>query len=79
MKAPGGLLPIYALAVSAVPGNPVTSVAWLANKLGEFGVVFEPGHTILTGSFVRAIPVASGDEIVCRFDQGLGDVSVSLE
>jgi 2-keto-4-pentenoate hydratase len=59
---------------SAVLGNPVTSVAWLANKLGEFGVTFEPGQVILTGSFVRAIPVKAGDEIVCRFDQGLGEV-----
>lgn len=63
---------------SAVLGNPVVSVAWLANKLGEFGVVFEPGQTILTGSFVRAIPIASGDEIVCRFDSGLGEVAVSF-
>lgn len=63
---------------SAVLGNPVTSVAWLANKLSEFGVTFEPGHVILTGSFVRALPVKSGDDIVCRFDQGLGDVAVGF-
>ena len=59
---------------SAVLGNPVTSVAWLANKLGEFGITFEPGQTILTGSFVRAMPVKAGDEVVARFDHGLGDV-----
>jgi len=63
---------------SAVLGNPVTSVAWLANKLGEFGVVFEPGQVILTGSFTRAVPIHAGDDIICRFDQGLGDVSVSF-
>lgn len=63
---------------SAVLGNPVTSVAWLANKLGEFGVVFEPGQTILTGSFVRMVPIDAGDQIECRFDQGLGNVAVSL-
>lgn len=63
---------------SAVLGNPVTSVAWLANKLGEFGVAFEPGHVILTGSFVRAFPVKAGDNILCRFDQGLGDVKMSF-
>jgi 2-oxo-hept-3-ene-1,7-dioate hydratase/2-keto-4-pentenoate hydratase len=63
---------------SAVLGNPVTSVAWLANKLGEFGVTFEPGHVVLTGSFVRAFPVKADDEIVCRFDQGLGDVATSF-
>ena len=63
---------------SAVLGNPVTSVAWLANKLAEFGVTFEPGHVILTGSFVRAIPVKAGDEVLCRFDQGFGDVATSF-
>ncbi len=63
---------------SAVLGNPVTAVAWLANKLGEFGVTFEPGQTILTGSFVRAMPVKAGDEVVARFDQGLGDVKTSF-
>ena len=60
---------------SAVLGNPVAAVAWLANKLSEFGVVFEPGDTIMTGSFVRAIPIEAGDEITCRFDQGLGEVT----
>jgi 2-oxo-hept-3-ene-1,7-dioate hydratase/2-keto-4-pentenoate hydratase len=60
---------------SAVLGNPVTSVAWLANKLASFGVGFEPGQVILTGSFVRAIPVKAGDAIVCRFDSGFGDVA----
>lgn len=45
--------------------NPVTSVAWLANKLGEFGVAFEPGHVILTGSFVRAFPVKAIGEPLC--------------
>lgn len=63
---------------SAVLGNPVTSVAWLANKLGEFGIVFEPGHTILTGSFVRAMPVNAGDSVIARFDSGLGDVQTSF-
>ena len=64
---------------SAVLGSPVTSVAWLANKLSEFGVTFEPGHTILTGSFVRAMPVKSGDTVVARFDNGLGDVTSIFE
>lgn len=63
---------------SAVLGNPVTAVAWLANKLGEFGVSFQPGDVILTGSFVRAFPVKAGDEILCRYDQGLGDVATSF-
>lgn len=63
---------------SAVLGNPVTAVAWLANKLGGFGITFEPGQTILTGSFVRAMPVKAGDEVVARFDSGLGEVRTSF-
>ena len=62
----------------AVLGNPVTSVAWLANKLSQFGVTFEPGHTILTGSFTAAVPVGPGDVVVAEFDQGLGSVSTSF-
>lgn len=53
-------------------------VAWLANKLSQFDVTFEPGQVILTGSFIPAIPVHTGDDIVCRFDQGLGDVAISF-
>lgn len=63
---------------SAVLGNPLTAVAWLANKLSEFGVAFEPGDVILSGSFVRAIPVQAGDEVLARFDNGFGDVALSF-
>lgn len=63
---------------SAVLGNPVNAVAWLANKLHEFGESFEPGQFILTGSFLRATPVQAGDAIVARFDQGFGDVRIDF-
>ncbi|MEL7029242.1 MAG: 4-oxalocrotonate decarboxylase, partial [Pseudomonadota bacterium] len=63
---------------AAVLGNPVNAVAWLANKLHQFDVSFEPGQFILTGSFLRATPVAAGDEIVARFDNGFGDVKASF-
>lgn len=63
---------------SAVMGNPITVVAWLANKLSQFNVAFEPGHVIMTGSFVRAIPVRTGDRILASFDQRLGDVAIAF-
>ncbi len=63
---------------SAVLGNPLTAVAWLANKLSEFGVTFEPGDVILSGSFLRALPVQAGDEVVARFDNGFGDVTLTF-
>lgn len=64
---------------SAVLGNPLTAVAWLANKLSEFGVAFERGDVILSGSFVRALPVQAGDEVIARYDNGFGDVLLSFD
>jgi 2-keto-4-pentenoate hydratase len=63
---------------SAVLGNPLTAVAWLANKMAEFDVAFKPGDVILSGSMVRALPVQAGDEVVARFDGGFGDVVVTF-
>lgn len=64
---------------AAVLGNPVTAVAWLANKLAEFGVSFEPGDVIFSGSCVRALPVQGGDVVTARFDNGLGDVNLNFK
>lgn len=61
-----------------VLGNPVNAVAWLANKLSEFGVAFQPGDVILSGSFLRALPVQAGDDIIARFDNNFGDVTLSF-
>ena len=44
----------------AVLGNPVTAVAWLADKVASFGVTLEAGHVILPGSVHRAIDVRPG-------------------
>jgi 2-keto-4-pentenoate hydratase len=62
----------------AVMGNPVNSVAWLANKLHEFGVTPEPGHVILSGSFIKAIPFHPGDSVSALFDT-LGEVTFTAE
>ncbi len=64
---------------SAVLGNPVTAVAWLANKLSEFGIAFEPGDVVFSGSLLRAIPVQAGDHVIARFDNGLGDVNLHFD
>jgi len=61
-----------------VLGNPLSAVVWLVNKLAEFGVAFEPGDVILSGSFLRALPVNAGDEIVARFDNDFGDIALSF-
>jgi len=63
---------------SAVMGNPINAVAWLANKLHEYGVVPEAGHVILSGSFIKAIPFAPGDTVIALFDR-LGEVGFVAE
>jgi 2-oxo-hept-3-ene-1,7-dioate hydratase len=59
---------------SAVMGNPINAVAWLANKLHDYGVTPEAGHVILSGSFIKAIPFQVGDTVVALFDS-LGEVT----
>jgi 2-keto-4-pentenoate hydratase len=61
----------------AVLGNPVTVVAWLAQKVASFGVTLEAGHVILPGSVHRAIDVAAGDRFEAVFD-GLGTVTLNF-
>lgn len=62
---------------SAVMGNPINAVVWLANKLHEFGVAMQPGDVILSGSFVKAIPFEAGDTILALYDQ-LGEVTLRV-
>jgi 2-keto-4-pentenoate hydratase len=59
---------------SAVMGNPVNAVVWLANKLASLGVSMAAGSVVLSGSFVKAIPFAAGDSITAMFNT-LGDVT----
>jgi 2-keto-4-pentenoate hydratase len=60
---------------AAVLGNPVTAVAWLANKLAELGSGLEAGHVVLPGSCTAAVAVRAGEDI--RADFGvLGSVGV---
>ena len=59
---------------SAVQGNPLTAVAWLANTLGEFGIPFKAGELILSGSLAPLIPVVAGDEMSLEIE-GVGSCS----
>jgi len=61
----------------AVLGNPVTAVAWLADKVASFGVTLEKGNVILPGSVHRAIDARPGDDFVADF-QDFGSVRLSF-
>ena len=60
---------------AAVLGHPAEPVAWLANKLAEFGEAITAGSVIIPGALCRAVPIEVGDSIVASFE-GLGSVSV---
>jgi 2-keto-4-pentenoate hydratase len=59
---------------AAVLGNPCQAVAWLANKLAEFGAYLQKGDIILSGSLVKAEPAQKGDYFSATFDR-MGGVS----
>jgi 2-keto-4-pentenoate hydratase len=46
---------------AAAMGHPAASVAWLANKLSEFGVSLQPGDVVLSGGITPMTPVVAGD------------------
>lgn len=60
---------------SAVQGNPLTAVAWLANTLGRFGIPFKAGEVILSGSLVPLEPVVAGDSLRMELE-GIGEAEI---
>jgi 2-oxopent-4-enoate hydratase len=63
---------------AAVLGNPAASVAWLANKLTEFGVPLKKGEFVMSGSLVSAVNIEAGSFLRATFDH-FGPVSVLFE
>jgi 2-keto-4-pentenoate hydratase len=68
--------PISTANSSAVLGNPINAVVWLANKLSEFGISLPAGSRILSGSLARQIPLSGASTVEARFAP-LGSVSLS--
>ncbi|MBK6707657.1 MAG: fumarylacetoacetate hydrolase family protein [Sphingomonadales bacterium] len=62
---------------AAVLGSPLISVAWLANRLGAFGVALEAGDIVLPGSLVPFAPINAGDSFVAEFT-GIGSVTAKF-
>lgn len=52
---------------TAVMGNPLQCVAWLANKMGQFGVPLKKGEVILSGALSGMAPAAQGDTFEAVF------------
>ena len=60
---------------AAVLGHPATSVAMLANMLGERGQEIPAGSIILSGAITAAVPMEAGDSVTVRA-HGMGSVSL---
>lgn len=56
-----------------VLGDPAYCVAWLANKMSEFGIPLKKGEVVLSGAFSAALPAEKGDIFEAKFSQ-LGSV-----
>jgi 2-keto-4-pentenoate hydratase len=63
---------------AAALGHPAHAIAWLANKLHEFGITLKAGELILPGALSAAIQVQQGDTVSAQFGP-VGTVSVTFE
>jgi 2-keto-4-pentenoate hydratase len=52
---------------AAVLGDPCLSVAWLANRLWDYGVTLKAGEIILSGAFSAAPAAQKGDSFIAEF------------
>ena len=59
---------------AAVLGNPLRCVAWLANRLADFGTRLEAGDVVIAGALHGAFAVGHGDVIRAEFGH-LGSVT----
>lgn len=62
---------------AGVLGHPALGIAWLANKVGRFGTVLEPGRVMLSGSFIRPVWAQKGDTLRADFGT-LGSLGVQF-
>lgn len=62
---------------AGVLGHPALGVAWLANKIGQYGHTMEAGHIVLAGSFTRVVYAKKGDTLHGDFGP-LGSLAVQF-
>jgi 2-oxo-hept-3-ene-1,7-dioate hydratase len=60
---------------AGVLNHPALGIAWLANRLAQYGMSIAAGELVLSGSFVRPVEARHGDTIVADFGP-YGTVSV---
>ncbi|WP_170476075.1 2-oxo-hept-4-ene-1,7-dioate hydratase [Ruegeria arenilitoris] len=60
---------------AGVLNDPIESVVWLARRMAQYGQSIEPGHVILSGSFIRPIECPPNTRIHADFGS-FGSVDV---
>lgn len=63
---------------AAVLGNPLRSVAWLANSLGKYDVALKAREIVLSGALTSAIEVKENDTFTAEFAH-IGSVTASFK
>ena len=59
---------------AGVLNQPARGIAWLANRLGQYGQRIDAGQIVLSGSFIRPVEARHGDTIHADFGP-MGTVS----
>ena len=62
---------------AGVLDHPAKGIAWLANRLHQYGMRISPGEVVLSGSFVRPVEARHGDNIVADFGP-YGTISIAF-
>lgn len=62
---------------AAAMGDPLATVAWLANTLAPLGVTLPAGSIIMTGALHAMVPVSPGDVFRAEFDR-LGPITIRM-
>ncbi|NVO25550.1 2-oxo-hept-4-ene-1,7-dioate hydratase [Donghicola mangrovi] len=63
---------------AGVLNDPVRGIAWLANRLAQYGDRIEAGQTVLAGSFIRPVECPHGTTITADYGP-FGTVSLYFE
>jgi 2-keto-4-pentenoate hydratase len=62
---------------SAILGHPANGIAWLANRIADFGLTLDVGHVVLPGTCTRCVRIGGHRRVAGRID-GLGEVTLHL-
>jgi 2-keto-4-pentenoate hydratase len=62
---------------SAILGHPANGIAWLANRIWEFGLTLDAGHVVLPGTCTRCVRIGGYRHVAGRIE-GLGEVTLQL-